>query len=98
MPFRSISNFELILQNGTPTVINANIGEYFYSEKLSKIFSHCHKKDFFLVHTNLSLSKYKNKLKEFLFNLDYQLEAIAIFKTKFNFKIVSNIDIKNYNF
>ena len=47
MPFRSISNFELILLNGTPTVSNTNIGEYFYPEKLSKILSQCHQKDFF---------------------------------------------------
>ena len=47
MPIHSISNFELILQNGTLNVINANIGEYFYPKKLSKILSYRQKNDFF---------------------------------------------------
>ena len=64
MPFYSISNFELTLQNGSPNVINAKIGEYFeklYSEKLSKILFHCHKKDVFHVHTNLRSVLQKQK-------------------------------------
>ena len=88
MSFRSISNFELILLNGRPTVIIANIGDYFYPEKLSKILSHCHKKDFFLVYTDLrSPSKYKNKLEEFIFDLDYQPKAMAISEIKFNYSL-----------
>ena len=98
--FCSTSNFELALQNGTLSVFNANTGEYFYPEKLSKIFSHCIKRFFFLlVHTNLRSSpKNKNTREEFLFDLDYQPEAIAISKIKFDLNTVSNIDIKNYNF
>ena len=57
MPFRSISNFELKLLNSIPTVINANIGQYFYLEKLSKILSHCRKKIFFLFRADLKKQK-----------------------------------------
>ena len=53
----------------------------------------------FFCHTNLrSLSKNKNILEEFLFDLDYQPEAIATCETKFNVNTVSNIDIKTIIF
>ena len=47
LPSCSIDNFKLILQNGTPNVINANIGKYLYPEKSLKILFHFHKNDFF---------------------------------------------------
>ena len=54
---------------------------------------------FSLLHTNLrSLSKNKSKLEEFLIDLDYQPEEIAISETKLSINTISNIDIKNYNF
>ena len=79
MLFCSICNFEPNLQNDTPNVINVNNGEHFYPEKLSNTLFHCHKTILFsYILTKKSFSENKNKLK-FLFNFDYQPEAIAIF-------------------
>ena len=67
--------------------------------QLSKLTANLNKNDFFTVHFNTrSLSKNKNKIDDFLIDIERLPDAIAISETKLNANSSLNLNFSNYKF
>ena len=98
--FSLFSNYEFkALFNINSEVDENRYDEYVSLSKLSKLIANLNKNNFFTVHFNTrSLSKNKNKIDDFLIDIERMTDAIAISETKLNANSSLNLNFTNYKF
>ena len=98
-PFFSISNYEFKALFNFNSAIDQSRYEYVSVSKLSKLTANFNKNEFFTEHFNTrSLFKNKNKINDFLIDIERMPDAIAISETKLNANSSLNLNFTNYKF